>query len=681
MMPVNLQDGAPPRHLNYIDGLRALAVLSVIANHYFEAFLPAGYLGVDIFFVISGYVITLNLQNAPCGSMKQFLLNFYARRMKRLLPALLLCVLVTTGLFVLLTTLPAVSVYLAASYAVFGLSNIYLYVTSFDYFSLDAQLNPFTHTWSLGVEEQFYLLYPALFYALGLTLVTSRSAKTGTGILGALTIASLGFYVLVSRFDPNGAFYLLPARFWELSLGALTCLVHERGWRPTIPALPDIALIALAFVLAIPSEIQPAATAACAFVTALLLISLGGRSIAGRALTLNLTVYIGKISYSLYLWHWCLLVLGKWTLGETLQVKLTLLILLPAFACCSYHFVESPLRYAQWFRYPGRTIAAGLAAASLTVIIVNLGFAKFSSSNNQILASIAGVVPPDVLAVSSKPDLACPKYSAQSPDAFLECLCGERTAEKPHFLYVIGDSHALLLKSTIESAVSDTAYTVRLLQTGKGQELPGAYLRAGAHPVPVTDFITRRARPGDIVLVAFHRGLLNAHRDTHVPLSQRVEQSPQGLAYIENMRRWAKELAAAGVGLILVQDSPLMRVISPVTACALQISLTGSSVCRVSLEQDLHTRERQDMALAAIAKDIPSAVLWDAGRIFFAERGFADVLDADGRYMMADWNHLSAGGAERLVPEFRSFFQSLLRQSTILSIEDRPVFASPQRVQ
>ncbi len=156
------------RRLAHIEGLRALAVLAVIINHYFEGLMPAGYLGVDIFFVISGFVITLSLHSTPIDRLGPFLLNFYSRRVKRLLPSLLVSVLITTALFVILTTKPSVSVYLTASYAAFGLSNIYLYVTSFDYFSLDARLNPFMHTWSLGVEEQFYLIYPALFFMAGL---------------------------------------------------------------------------------------------------------------------------------------------------------------------------------------------------------------------------------------------------------------------------------------------------------------------------------------------------------------------------------------------------------------------------------------------------------------------------------------------------------------------------------
>ncbi len=139
-----------------IDGLRAAAVIVVIIYHFAGTLVPSGYLGVDVFFVISGYVITLNLHGARKTTAAGYFLNFYARRMKRLLPALLVCMSVTALLFVLLATRPPKDAFHTAALALTGFSNMQLLHLSQDYFALDAQLNPFTHTWSLGVEEQFY---------------------------------------------------------------------------------------------------------------------------------------------------------------------------------------------------------------------------------------------------------------------------------------------------------------------------------------------------------------------------------------------------------------------------------------------------------------------------------------------------------------------------------------------
>ena len=246
--------------------------------------------------------------------------------------------------------------YLTASYALYGLSNVYLYITSFDYFSLDARLNPFTHTWSLGVEEQFYLIYPGLFFALGLA-GRPRSIKFGCKFLAALALGSLAIYVFECSRDPSSAFYLLHARFWELSLGALAYFAYEQrlGGRAFFP--PVIALGALVSVLLLSPASGPMGTIACGTLTALLLLELNRPSLAKGILASSVAVYVGRISYSLYLWHWSLLVLSKWTLGESLVVKLISVALAAAFAAPSYHWVEAPLRYKAWSTHILRSIS------------------------------------------------------------------------------------------------------------------------------------------------------------------------------------------------------------------------------------------------------------------------------------------------------------------------------------
>jgi peptidoglycan/LPS O-acetylase OafA/YrhL len=154
------------RYRPEIDGLRALAVIAVIINHFNKNILPSGYLGVDIFFVISGFVITSSLAGHPSENFADFVLGFYTRRIKRLVPALVLFVTITSLLTVLLIPNPGLMLKLGRS-ALFGLSNITLYQGATNYFAVSAELNPFTHTWSLGVEEQFYVLLPFLVWFTG----------------------------------------------------------------------------------------------------------------------------------------------------------------------------------------------------------------------------------------------------------------------------------------------------------------------------------------------------------------------------------------------------------------------------------------------------------------------------------------------------------------------------------
>jgi peptidoglycan/LPS O-acetylase OafA/YrhL len=158
-----------------IDGLRALAVIAVILNHIHPNLLPSGYLGVDIFFVISGYVITGSITNREVNSLTEHLSGFYLRRIKRLFPALITCIIVTSLLICLFNPKPADSLNTGMA-ALLGGSNLYLFHRATDYFASSTQLNVFTHTWSLGVEEQFYLwkVFLAFCSLVGMTIIVSK---------------------------------------------------------------------------------------------------------------------------------------------------------------------------------------------------------------------------------------------------------------------------------------------------------------------------------------------------------------------------------------------------------------------------------------------------------------------------------------------------------------------------
>jgi len=219
----------PPKYLPHVDGLRALAVIAVIVYHYVEQWLPSGYLGVDLFFVISGFVITGYLRRADASNWLALLGEFYARRLKRLLPALLFCVLLSSLALVMLTIRPAAELFHTGATALFGFSNIFLFLQSSDYFSLESSLNAFTHTWSLGVEEQFYLFYPLLFLVLGLAHnKQGQGDKSGSFWLILLTVISFISFIMLNSRAPMAAFYLLPARIWELNIGILSYLALER---------------------------------------------------------------------------------------------------------------------------------------------------------------------------------------------------------------------------------------------------------------------------------------------------------------------------------------------------------------------------------------------------------------------------------------------------------------------
>jgi peptidoglycan/LPS O-acetylase OafA/YrhL len=203
------------RHILQIDNLRALAVLAVLINHLEDRWLPSGFLGVDIFFVISGFVVTKSLVNRDSNG---FLVEFYLGRIKRLFPALLFCTLVSTlmALCFLTTTYSEISIR-TASKALIAMSNFFLIDKALDYFSLSTSLNLFTHTWSLSVEEQFYLFYPIVF-----NLIRKFSKRENSFPVLIIFLTLFSFVAYLNIENPIFSYYSLSSRFWQISMGALT---------------------------------------------------------------------------------------------------------------------------------------------------------------------------------------------------------------------------------------------------------------------------------------------------------------------------------------------------------------------------------------------------------------------------------------------------------------------------
>jgi peptidoglycan/LPS O-acetylase OafA/YrhL len=371
------------RYRPEIDGLRAVAVLAVLINHLNPAVLPGGYLGVDLFFVISGAVVTGSLLAKPAPSPLRFLAGFYARRFRRLLPALLLNIVVVALLFSALVNsgdgafVPALRTGITA---LFGVSNLYLLRQGSNYFAVDNHYNPFLHTWSLGVEEQFYLVWPILFLVCGLGRASIPAVRRRLGWLTVvLSLASLGWLgLLQSRGQNDASFFLMTARFWELAAGALAWLcLSRRPQQPSSAVQAGCALTLLAGLLLlffIPETWRIAATLACvAFSTGLLLV-LRAETGPGRWLAQPLPLAIGLSSYSLYLWHWPVIVLAAWSVGLNRWTLLPILLLIGLLTGLSYrlecHFrsagKKAPANSKQvLLRYPALVL---LSAGSLALL-------------------------------------------------------------------------------------------------------------------------------------------------------------------------------------------------------------------------------------------------------------------------------------------------------------------------
>ena len=265
-----------------IDGLRAFAVIAVIVNHFNKDFLPGGYLGVDIFFVISGFVITSSLYQRPSKHFKDFISGFYERRIKRLVPALTIFVLFMSIAICLFNPKPYTSLNTGLT-SLFGLSNLYLLIESTDYFAQTTELNVFTHTWSLGVEEQFYILFPFLIWFSGFGRQTKKGNRNLFLIVGTLTIASLiGFLHLYPSNQP-AAYFLMPTRFWEMASGCLLFIASQKrkSTEHFFEKIPPIFILALIIgIMYLPISLATTSTIAVVLLSCILIASLKERTTA-----------------------------------------------------------------------------------------------------------------------------------------------------------------------------------------------------------------------------------------------------------------------------------------------------------------------------------------------------------------------------------------------------------------
>jgi peptidoglycan/LPS O-acetylase OafA/YrhL len=350
-----------------IDGIRAIAVLSVIFFH-FDLSFPGGFIGVDIFFVISGFLITSIILNELNESQFTFL-KFWSRRIKRILPVSVFVGVSTLILgYFILDPNTYVSLAESAFYHSFICSNFYFLDQFEDYFSLSAELHPLLHLWSLSVEEQFYLLFPIF-----LVFMYKKGRNYTKGIL-IICIISFILSVYLSVFHASVAFYSLPSRAWELAAGCIAAsLIHNRGPFPSNLLIYNISFISLilSFFIIDGSCIFPGFLALIPVVSTVLLITLAPKnSLVKDLLTHRISVFIGKISYSLYLWHWPILVFkNSIFITSSGGINLACLFLTVLLSLLTYYFIENPFRYSSRLRSPKLTYLLGFSLTSLLIIL------------------------------------------------------------------------------------------------------------------------------------------------------------------------------------------------------------------------------------------------------------------------------------------------------------------------
>ena len=494
-----------------IQGIRALAVLMVVANHLAPGLLPGGFIGVDVFFVVSGYLITSLLLGDVARRGRISLVDFYARRARRIVPAATVVTLATVAVAILTLPLLRVRTILTdAVWATFFGANIRMAEVGTDYFAIGQPPSPLRHYWSLSVEEQFYLVWPALLLGLLLLVRWRRGGSIETfrrdaGLLTVLLCAiSLAWSVWATYHSPTTAYYSTLTRAWELGAGAALALLIRRDALPAVMrqllAAGGIAAIAATAVLFSATTSFPSGWAAVPVLGTVALIAAGGgggTTLVGRALSLRPAVVVGDWSYSLYLWHWPVIVLLRSRLGADRFDRPLVQIATVAFALvlswASYRWIETPFRHGTWKRHGRALLIYPVALALVLVTVVGstqyvryrlgefsheppISTAEYGGAKKLGTDPYVALVRASALAAErGRPvpgDLKPGLFDLRDQTAPLgDCdyrtgtteLCPTGDTDADRTIVVLGDSHARALSPAVEELGEQHGYRVYVL--------------------------------------------------------------------------------------------------------------------------------------------------------------------------------------------------------------------------
>lgn len=446
------------KYYREIDGLRAVSVILVLLYHFGYRWIPGGFVGVDVFFVISGFLITKQLvEHHEKGKIG--IGDFYSRRLRRLGPALLTMVaLCVAAGYLMLSPGDYKLLSLSALSTLFASSNIYfLYTTG--YFDVSAHSLPLLHTWSLAVEEQFYVVWPLTLWLLRRT--TRANAHTPLLATTALLVASFGLNVYATGTQEMSAFYLAHNRAWELLVGAIIALwkLNRRHQLPRLLSemLPLIGLFTIGYAAAeiIKSSSYPGVQATLPVIgAALFLLPVGQSTFVYSLLSRRIPSTIGRASYSLYLYHWPILVfwLHYTSFAPMTDPQRLLLISLSLVAALlSWRYVEIPFRRGMSDALFGGAFLASATAVATTCLVV------------AALNGIPQRIPKAAYAMSSYEGMWTYDGCAKKPTT-MECETGRPWNEAKYRIALIGDSNAVHFVPFLTAAAAGHDISIGLIQ-------------------------------------------------------------------------------------------------------------------------------------------------------------------------------------------------------------------------
>ncbi len=578
-----------PTYRPAIDGLRAVAILAVILYHLNHRWLPGGFVGVDVFFVISGYLITSILLDENSITLKG-LSRFYQRRIARLLPALTAMAIATLiGSYLFYSDQDLASAGINMSFAAASLANFKLMIQG-NYFTLSPDAQPFLHCWSLSVEEQFYLVFPTIL----LLLMLVRSRQFMRRSLAVLLIASLVFCVIQTHSKPEFAFFLLPTRAWELLAGSLLYTYKSElqrilagvYWLPALGvSLILVALIAITDTMAFPGYLAILPVAGSALI---LLPASAPTALTERLLGWGPMPLIGRMSYSLYLWHWPVFSIVDYRLyAAPSSTRLLLKILIGCgTAILCYLFIERPgRRYFNALENQRRAFAfLGLSIAVMVPLGVHV------RTEHYINASLSEVRNGGIIINSGG---------------------------KGGSIVLMGDSNASMYGKLAKQIASERDMRLTVISVASGDPMPRT---VGADPELWSDSLAVIAK-----------------------------EHPDFLIYVCD---WRSKLGPDGsrLGKALNQLAPLVREIifvtqppQPPVSATREAVRNGSKPPYLEDSTGHSARDAANSLIRGLSGEHIHVV--DIESVFGGKGGGIRLTDQDGHELYQDGGHLSAAGA------------------------------------
>lgn len=662
LAPANFNriEAAAGRYRPDIDGLRAIAVLSVVLFHFHVGPFTGGFVGVDVFFVISGFLITRLIWN-EIGQGHFSYLDFYERRVRRILPALFAVLAVTTLASLVLLFPKMLANYAMSLIATAGFASNFHFWGYAGYWAPAASEQPLLHTWSLAVEEQFYLIFPAL-----LGLFRHRSQRALSWTLAVTLVMSLVVSVVSVRYSPMSAFYLLPSRFWELLTGSVLAVaeiprLQGAFWR-NAAAILGLALIACSVFTLSGASPFPGLNAIPPCLGAGLIIYAGMKGAGDEhtpwinaALSTRVPVFVGLISYSLYLWHWPIYVLATITLPHGLGRVQSIAAIAVSFALAilSWRFVEQPFRghAARVGRKP-LFVAAGSAIAVCIAVGIALALGRglpqrYDADTRRILAE----------ADYEPMRASCFNLSPAKIARGGLCRFGAPHVDPTVLLW--GDSHADAIVPGVLAAALAQGKAGLVAAHGHcapfvGVTLPDPSCR------PFNDAVARIAQSRNITVV-----LLDARWATYTDAASSVHDTPNNdmasaaratAQSAANARAFADALTGtirlvegAGKRVIIIGPVPDFQQSVPIELAKMRIWRQNWDIAPTR-SQFLTEQSPVMGEFLNLATDKQATVIWP-DQIVCPDARCATIRD--GRPLYRDDNHLSVYGAQQLAPLFR----------------------------